>query len=193
MDRTIRAVSGSALPAGPNLPGSPTPATTAPEDAGTLPEMPKISRSKGSGSALRKSTDVRSARKSGSSGSRGAFSRNTGITGIPRFTQALRKAPISSDCHGPIPSAPTNTAADFTARICSSSSGCQRSPGRSAHSSSHGLIPYFTRRAASAFTTGLSRLLWQRKTSNSCCLSCSICAFTRRSLKITRLCTNHAA
>ena len=123
--------------------------------------------SMGSGSDSRKSTHVMPTRKSGRSGSFGASGKSTGITGDLCSTNLRRKAASSWCCQGPTPSLPTNTAADLTQPICCSSASCHGRPGRSSHSSSQGRMPNSFRSLPICLTCGLSRLLWQRKTSNS--------------------------
>ena len=129
--------------------------------------MPKMSRSSGSGSFLRKSTKVFELRKGLNLVPTGAVSRKTGITGRWSFSKRLSMAWASFCCQRPAsPAPPRNTAADLISENCLSISGCHGMPGRNSHSSNQGRKPLSISISATFLTSGLSLLLWQRKTSN---------------------------
>jgi len=132
-----------------------------------VPVMPQTSRLRPSSvSPSRRSTQVMASRKRASCGESGQPGSRTGITGISSFLERARKALISGVCQAPIPSAPTNTATEREARTPSSSPSCQGRPGRSSSLSSQTRRPRPRRSLAISSTTGLSWLLWLRKTSN---------------------------
>ena len=100
--------------------------------------MPHINRLIESDSFSRKSTHLIPSKKRGSLGFLGASGRRTGITGQARLTNSRKNASISTCCQGPMPSFPTNTAADLICLICFSKRRSQGKPGRNCHSSTRG-------------------------------------------------------
>src|SRR5439155_10623595 len=120
--------------------GPPPLAPTPPERTlyGFFPVIPHFNCIMGSGSCFRKSTHVIPCKKMGKSGSLsfGASLSKTGITGHFRFTNCWSNAYISISCQGPLPFAPTKTAADLISPICCSNKGSHGCPGGSCHSSS---------------------------------------------------------
>jgi hypothetical protein len=131
----------------------------------TLSSLPQINCFIGTGVDFRKSTQVMFPKKGGRFGFWGASARRTGITGQPRLMNSLRNASNSMCCQGPRLDLPTKTAADLIWPICCCSNLCQGRPGCSSHSSNQGRIPRLFSCSPICLTSGLSSLLWQRKTS----------------------------
>src|SRR5262249_27642366 len=95
------------------------------------PVTPQYSPSLATASSSRRSTHVFILTNGGSEGFSGHPGSSTGITEHPRSTSSPRNALISTACHGPMPLAPTNTAAALTTPTCAGRPSTAGKPGRS--------------------------------------------------------------